>query len=61
MKNVDRGYELANQQFELFENIVKFIISNSEKYEVSILNQKGNSLECSIAISDNSYSMNSSL
>ncbi len=60
VKNVDRGYELANQQFELFENIVKFIISNSEKYEVSILNQKGNSLECSIAISDNSYSMNSS-
>ena len=60
VKNVDRGYELANQQFALFENIIKFIIPNSQNYEVSILNQKGSSLERSIAISDNSYSMNSS-
>ena len=61
VKNIDRGYELANKQFELFENIIKFIIPNNEMNEVSIVNKIGRLSERSIAIADNSYNRHSSM
>jgi len=61
VKNIDRGYELANKQFELFENTIKFIIPNNEMYEVSIVNKIGRLSERSIAIADNSYNRHNSM
>lgn len=55
VKNIDRGYELANKQFELFENTIKFIIPNNEEYEISIVNHVEPPVCISFAIADNSY------
>lgn len=54
--NIDRGYELANIQFELFENIIKFIIPNNKEYDISIVNHVEPPISMSFAIADNSYS-----
>lgn len=59
--NIDRGFELANKQFELFENIIKFIIPDNEKREISIVNKTECFSERSIAIADTFYSRSNSM
>ena len=61
VKNIDRGYELANKQFELFENIIKFIVPNNKKKEISIVSRIGYTFERFLAINDTFYGTNNSM
>lgn len=55
VRNIDRGYELANKQFQLFENTIKFINPNNKEYDISIVNHVEPPISISFAIADNSY------
>jgi len=53
VKDLDRGYEVANEKFRLFENIVKYLIPDFTKgKELTVVNATEPIIDCSYALNN---------
>ena len=60
VRDVARGYQLAEKQFSLFENIIKFLIPDYDKYtELSIVDIRESRIDKSFALNIESYNKSS--